>query len=78
MTKIGDLLKNYKKEDLQKNKCPEEITFEMLEEFLGKANTSDTSRDALWRSIYHVMYELDDFGFAYASEYERKLFSFNK
>lgn len=64
----------FKDNNLDRNKCPETITLEMLEYELGIESTfynkeDANAKDLLWGQLYHLMKDLDKYGF-YVDKYE--------
>jgi hypothetical protein len=76
MNEIDKLLAMNKKEYFKKNECPKEITLEMLLQYLNKDNSYSDDKNMLWRTIYHVIFELDKYGFTYANDNEQNLLKF--
>ena len=72
MHKIDELLSTYKKENMNKNECPSEITLEMLVDYFKQPKDEYDDKNKLWKILYHIIYELDEFGFAYNTPSEKE------
>ena len=72
MHKIDELLSTYKIENMNKNECPSEITLEMLVDYFKQPKDEYDDKNKLWKILYHIIYELDEFGFAYNTPSEKE------
>jgi hypothetical protein len=50
----------------------DEITLEMLVDYFKQPKDEYDDKNKLWKILYHIIYELDEFGFAYNTPSEKE------